>query len=56
MVAEGAAVEGATAIGLIEVMKTFAPVRAGSAGVVDRFTVADGAAVEAGTVVAWIRP
>lgn len=52
----GATVEAATAIGLIEVMKTFAPVRAGVAGTLERFAVADGAAVDAGAVVAWIRP
>jgi biotin carboxyl carrier protein len=49
-------VDATTAIGLIEVMKTFAPVRAPVAGVLDRFAVADGAAVEAGAVVAWVRP
>ena len=42
-------------IGLIEVMKTFAPVSAGISGVLERWTVADGAAVEAGTVVAWVK-
>jgi 3-methylcrotonyl-CoA carboxylase beta subunit len=52
----GQHVESTHAIGLIEVMKTFAPVRAGSAGIVARFAVADGTAVEAGAVVAWIRP
>jgi acetyl-CoA carboxylase carboxyltransferase component len=52
----GARVDATTAIGLIEVMKTFAPVRAPVAGVLDRFAVADGAAVEAGAVVAWVRP
>ncbi len=52
----GTAVESASSIGLIEVMKTFAPVRAGVSGVIDRFSVTDGTAVEAGTVVAWVRP
>ncbi len=52
----GATVSAASAIGLIEVMKTFAPVRAGVAGVVERFVVADGEGVSAGAVVAWLRP
>jgi acetyl-CoA carboxylase carboxyltransferase component len=52
----GQTVEPTQAIGLIEVMKTFAPVRAGHSGVVARFAVTDGTAVEAGAVVAWIRP
>lgn len=52
----GAAVDAGTAVGLIEVMKTFAPVRAGVGGTLERFAVADGTAVEAGTVVAWVRP
>ncbi|MFZ5481535.1 MAG: carboxyl transferase domain-containing protein [Myxococcota bacterium] len=51
----GAVVEAGATLGLIEVMKTFAPVRAPLAGVVERFAVADGGAVDAGTVVAWIR-
>ncbi len=52
----GAPVEAGTAVGLIEVMKTFAPVRAGLAGVLERFALADGTPVEAGAVVAWVRP
>ncbi|GDX82436.1 propionyl-CoA carboxylase subunit beta [Deltaproteobacteria bacterium] len=44
-----------TTIGLIEVMKTFAPVAAGLEGVLERWAVADGAAVEAGAVVAWVK-
>jgi acetyl-CoA carboxylase biotin carboxyl carrier protein len=53
---EGARVEAATAVGLIEVMKTFAPVRAGLSGRVERFALADGTPVSAGTIVAWVRP
>ncbi len=52
----GAPVSASSAIGLIEVMKTFAPVRAGVVGVVERFVVADGEGVSAGAVVAWLRP
>lgn len=51
----GMAVEEGTGVGLIEVMKTFAPVRAGVRGTVERFCVADGGAVEAGQVVAWVK-
>ena len=51
----GGAVSPTGTIGLIEVMKTFAPVSAGVAGTLDRWAVADGAAVEAGTVVAWVK-
>lgn len=42
-------------VGLLEVMKTFAPVRSGSQGTLERYAVADGAAVSAGDVVAWLR-
>lgn len=56
IVEPGARVGPTSAVGLIEVMKTFAPVRAGLEGVVERFAVADGAAVTAGAVVAWVRP
>ncbi len=52
----GATVDANTAVGLIEVMKTFAPVRSGAAGVLERFALADGTPVEAGAVVAWVRP
>jgi biotin carboxyl carrier protein len=52
----GARVEQGATIGLIEVMKTFAPVRAPLSGTLERYAVADGGAVDAGTVVAWIRP
>ncbi len=52
----GAHVEPATAVGLIEVMKTFAPVRAGTAGVLERFAVVDGTPVASGAIVAWVRP
>ncbi len=52
----GAEVEAGTTLGLIEVMKTFSPVRAGVSGFVERFRHGDGEAVEAGGVVAWIRP
>jgi len=52
----GATLTAHKTIGLIEVMKTFAPLAAGMEGVLERWTVADGAAVEAGSVVAWVKP
>lgn len=52
----GESVEKGRTIGLIEVMKTFAPVVATAACMFDRWAVADGAAVEAGAVVGWVRP
>ncbi len=51
----GGAIGVGTTLGLLEVMKTFAPVRASSTGVLARYAVADGAAVSAGDVVAWVR-
>lgn len=51
----GDTVTAGMSVGLLEVMKTFAPVRSGSAGVLERYAVADGAAVNAGDVVAWLR-
>lgn len=51
----GAAVAVGGTVGLLEVMKTFAPVRSGTAGTLERYAVADGAAVSAGDVVAWLR-
>ncbi|MDP2305929.1 MAG: carboxyl transferase domain-containing protein [Pseudomonadota bacterium] len=52
----GVVVDATTPVGLIEVMKTFAPVRSGVAGVLERFALTDGTPVAAGTVVAWVRP
>lgn len=53
---EGAAVEAHTTIGLIEVMKTFTPIKAGVSGILQRFACADGAAVQEGAVLAWVLP
>ncbi len=52
----GGRVDAGRTIGLIEVMKTFAPVAAPVSGTLDRWAVGDGAAVEAGTVVGWVKP
>lgn len=41
---------------LVEVMKTFSPVRAPSAGVVVRIDVTTGQGVEAGAPLVWLRP
>ncbi len=52
----GDAVEAGRTLGLIEVMKTFAPVPCSAAGRFERYAVADGASVRSGQTVAWIRP
>jgi len=52
----GQRVELGDKIGLIEVMKTFSPVRAEHAGILLRIDVADGAAIRPGQPVAWVRP
>jgi acetyl-CoA carboxylase biotin carboxyl carrier protein len=50
-VEEGERVESNAVLALIEVMKTFSPVRASQAGTVRRVLTTDGASVEAGDVV-----
>ena len=54
--APGDAVDARRPLGLIEVMKTFAPVVCGAVGRFERYAVDDGAAVRSGQTVAWIRP
>jgi biotin carboxyl carrier protein len=54
-VVEGAVVPPHATLALIEVMKTFSKVRAPVAGVVARVCVEDGAAVESGAALFWIR-
>ncbi|MFM2246524.1 MAG: hypothetical protein RL071_2598 [Pseudomonadota bacterium] len=56
LAALGARVEAGETIALVEVMKTFTPVRAPQAGVLVAFTCADGDPVSAGAPVAWLRP
>ena len=51
----GATVKPATTLGLVEVMKTFTPVKAPVAGTVEKVLVGDGEAVEAGQTLVWIR-
>jgi acetyl-CoA carboxylase biotin carboxyl carrier protein len=53
-VAEGDEVARAATLGLVEVMKTFSPVRAPVAGVVVKVLVGDGEAVRAGQALMWI--
>ncbi|MEZ4236753.1 MAG: carboxyl transferase domain-containing protein [Myxococcota bacterium] len=53
---EGAAVVRAATLGLVEVMKTFTPVRAPRDGVLLRVLVADGAAVQRGEPLFWVGP
>jgi biotin carboxyl carrier protein len=48
-------VRGAT-VALVEVMKTFTPVRAPVGGTWVRRALLDGDAVDAGQTVGWIRP
>jgi 3-methylcrotonyl-CoA carboxylase beta subunit len=55
-VAVGDRVERSSTLGLVEVMKTFTPLRAPTTGVVERVLVADGAPVRQGQVLIWLRP
>ncbi|MFK7928521.1 MAG: acetyl-CoA carboxylase biotin carboxyl carrier protein subunit [Myxococcota bacterium] len=52
---EGAAVEALSTIALVEVMKTFTPVRAPQTGEIVRVCVEEGASVEAGDALFWFR-
>jgi len=55
-VVEGQGVRAQDTIGLVEVMKTFNPVRAPVEGTIQRLLVGDGEGIEAGQAIAWIRP
>jgi Biotin carboxyl carrier protein len=55
-VEEGAEVTAETTIGILEIMKMMSPVVAGRAGVLTRFLVADGEAVEFGQPLAALDP
>ena len=55
-VEEGGAVAAGATVALVEVMKTFTPVRAEGAGVLLQWVVADGASVVPGQLLAWLRP
>jgi biotin carboxyl carrier protein len=54
--APGDEVEAGQTIGLVEVMKTFTPVRAPQAGRLLALAAADGEGLRPGQVVAWLRP
>ena len=54
--AEGATLAALDTVALVEVMKTFTPVRTPMAGEVVRICVDDGVAVSAGAALLWIRP
>jgi biotin carboxyl carrier protein len=54
-VTEGRFVGPRDTLALVEVMKTFSPVRSPGAGVVQRVIVEDGASVERGQPLFWIR-
>ncbi|NCG21178.1 MAG: hypothetical protein GWP91_19375 [Rhodobacterales bacterium] len=53
--AVGAIVAAQSTLALIEVMKTFNPVRSPRVGTLERVLVTDGEGVEAGQALAWIR-
>ncbi len=52
----GVVVKRLQTLALMEVMKTFTPIKADQAGTLERWGVDDGGSVEAETPVAWIRP
>jgi len=54
-VEEGSEVKARDTLALIDVMKTFAPVRSPVAGVVERIVVTDGASVASGATLIWVR-
>jgi acetyl-CoA carboxylase biotin carboxyl carrier protein len=52
----GAEIEAGDTIGLLEIMKTFSPLRADVSGTWLGGTLEDGDPVRAGQVVGWLRP
>ena len=54
-VSTGDSVEAGDTIGLIEIMKTFSPIRVKASGTWLGSAVADGAAIEAGNIIGWLR-
>lgn len=56
MAAVGSQVGEGDGVALIEVMKTFTPIRSPAAGVVERWVAADGDGVRPGQVLGWLRP
>jgi biotin carboxyl carrier protein len=54
--AEDALVEAGDTVGLVEVMKTFSPIRAATTGTWVSGSVEDGGSISAGDVIGWLRP
>jgi acetyl-CoA carboxylase biotin carboxyl carrier protein len=54
-VVEGAEIQEKATLALIEVMKTFTPVRCETAGRIEKILVTDGDAVTAGQPLLWVR-
>ncbi|MBT3221677.1 MAG: acetyl-CoA carboxylase biotin carboxyl carrier protein, partial [Proteobacteria bacterium] len=54
-VSQGAEVGERATLALVEVMKTFSPVRTQWSGVVTRILIEDGASIEAGQAMFWIQ-
>jgi acetyl-CoA carboxylase biotin carboxyl carrier protein len=52
---EGDTIVEGTVIGMVELMKQFNEVRSGVAGVLERFTVADGEDIDADTLLAVVK-
>ena len=55
-VSQGDRVSSGETLALIEVMKTFTPVRSAGAGIMQRICVEDASAVGEGQVLFWLRP
>jgi len=53
---EGGAVSAGQTVGLVEVMKTFTPIRAAGAGTLRRWRKQDGDAVQPGEIIGWLQP
>lgn len=53
---QGDAVAADARVALVEVMKTFTPIRATAAGTFVQWAVSDGDAVRPGQVIGWVRP
>ena len=51
----GTVVEKGATIALIEVMKTFTPIRASMAGTIEGWVAADGDGVSPNQIIGWIR-
>lgn len=56
LAAVGSTVAPDQGVALIEVMKTFTPIRSPAAGTIVRWTVADGDGVQPGQAIGWIQP